>query len=383
MTTTEQLRLDGQVAAPDGPIDLSGMYLMHRAFRRDLALFVAAAGATPEHDRACWTRLSARWDLFTRVLHKHHTGEDAGLWPLLRERVTGPADAAVLDAMAAEHERLDPLLARCADGFAVMAATGDEADRAGLRSLAAETRDALEAHLAHEEGDAMALVQAHLSPADWERVDREHFASAYGLREVPAVLGWVLDGLPDDVARRLPGAGPVLLHAGRVFARRFARAESRTFRHVLGAPPLTAGDRLLVRVSRTVAAAHTALFRATGGRAGNRFRGGDVLLLTVTGRRSGRQFTTPLLYLRDGADLVVAASNGGIDAEPQWWRNLLADPRATVEVGDRSTAVTAEEVQDPERAVLWDRLAERLPAYDGYQAGVGRRIAVVRLRPTG
>ena len=66
-----------------------------------------------------------------------------------------------------------------------------------------------------------------------------------------------------------------------------------------------------------------------------RFRGGDVVLLTHRGRRSGRTFTTPLLHVRDGDDIVVTASNGGVDAEPQWWLNLQADPYGEVEVRGR------------------------------------------------
>lgn len=381
MTVAEQLALPGQAAAPAGDIDLAGMYLMHHAFRRDLDLFAAATGATPEHDRACWARLAARWALLADVLHKHHRGEDEGLWPLLRERATGSDAPAVLDAMADEHERIDPLLAACADGLATMAAGGDGADRERLHTNTSALREALGAHLVHEERDAMALVQAHLSVADWERVDREHFAAAYRPRDVPAVLGWVLDGLPDDAARRLPGANPVLLRVGAALARRSARSDRRTFRHVLGTPPTTLGDRVLTRVSRRAAATHTALLRVTGGRAGRRFRGGDVLLLTVTGRRSRQPFTVPLMYLRDGDTFVVAASNGGIDREPQWWCNLRADPRGSVEINGVPVPVTAEEVQGPERAELWVRLVASLPDYERYQSGVGRRIAVVALRP--
>src|SRR5829696_1505106 len=100
-----QLLLPGQAAAPDGPIDLVAMYVMHRAFRRDLDAFVAAAAGTPAGDRPRWARLARRFALFAKVLHKHHHGEDVGLWPLLRDR---GADPAVLDALEAEHAGIDP-----------------------------------------------------------------------------------------------------------------------------------------------------------------------------------------------------------------------------------------------------------------------------------
>jgi deazaflavin-dependent oxidoreductase (nitroreductase family) len=142
-------------------------------------------------------------------------------------------------------------------------------------------------------------------------------------------------------------------------------------------------DRVLTTVSRHVGAAHTRVLRRTGWRVGARWMGGDVLLLTHTGRRSGTAFTTPVLHVRDGADYVVAASNGGIDREPQWWLNLQADPRGTAEVGGRRTEVVASQVADADRQRLWDALMARCANYDKYQASVSRRIALVRLSPVG
>jgi F420H(2)-dependent quinone reductase len=77
----------------------------------------------------------------------------------------------------------------------------------------------------------------------------------------------------------------------------------------------TRTDRVLTVVSRTVAGWHVQLNRRSRGRLGNRFRGGQVLLLNHRGRRSGASYTTPVAYARDGEDYVVAASNGGIDLE--------------------------------------------------------------------
>ena len=112
-----------------------------------------------------------------------------------------------------------------------------------------------------------------------------------------------------------------------------------------------------------------------------RFRGGDLLYLTTTGRTSGARRTVPLLYVRDGDDYVVAASNGGADWQPGWWLNLQADPHGVAKVGSNELAVTGAEVEEPERSELWRRLGDQLDAYDGYQSKVRRRIAVVRLVP--
>src|SRR4051812_18795604 len=148
-----QLIFPGQAAAPDGPVDLAGMYLMHRGFRRDLHAFATATAATPLGDLRRWQRLARRFRLFASILHKHHHGEDVGLWPLLHER---GADQTVLDALEAEHGGIDPLLRTCTEDLAVLdAGTGDDTTRERLVSCTARLRDALCAHLAHEERDGM------------------------------------------------------------------------------------------------------------------------------------------------------------------------------------------------------------------------------------
>jgi deazaflavin-dependent oxidoreductase (nitroreductase family) len=126
-------------------------------------------------------------------------------------------------------------------------------------------------------------------------------------------------------------------------------------------------------------AAHRAVYRATGGRVGKRMGKAPVLLLTTTGRTSGRERTIPLLFLADGAGWIVVASNGGRDEHPAWWRDLLAKSAATVEVGKVRTAVSASEVEGPERERLWAKLAEMFPNYDEYRKKTERATPVVRL----
>jgi deazaflavin-dependent oxidoreductase (nitroreductase family) len=145
----------------------------------------------------------------------------------------------------------------------------------------------------------------------------------------------------------------------------------------------TRKDRVLTVVSKYAAKVHVSMHRRSGGRLVRTFRGGDVVLLSHTGRSSRRVFTTPVLYVRDGADLVVAASNGGIDREPQWWLNLQADPRGAAEIGGRRTDVVASKVDEADRERLWNALMAKCPTYDDYQASVSRRISLVRLSPIG
>jgi len=213
------------------------MWVMHHGFRRDLGTFARAAAATPTEDRATWRRLYARWRLFATVLHHHHTGEDAGLWPLLLERVDAAGDRAgrsTLEAMAAEHAGIDPLLNACSVGFARLAGTADEAARTALAADLAATRDHLDRHLRHEERDAMAILQAHLQQADWQRVGEEFFDPASAPRDLLTVVPWVLHELPPhglDRMRQQPGVRSLLVLWRLLLRRRFERAERRTFRY--------------------------------------------------------------------------------------------------------------------------------------------------------
>jgi deazaflavin-dependent oxidoreductase (nitroreductase family) len=146
-------------------------------------------------------------------------------------------------------------------------------------------------------------------------------------------------------------------------------------------PELTGRDRRLVRTMRWFGRVHRFVLRASGGRVGARWFGGsDLVLVTVTGRTTGRRHTVPLMSLREGDDLLVVASQGGVDREPQWWRNLQVDPRATVERRRERFDVVAAQVGDDERQALWDRFVATYDGFEGYQARVRRQIAVVRLR---
>ncbi len=124
---------------------------------------------------------------------------------------------------------------------------------------------------------------------------------------------------------------------------------------------------------------HAAVYRATGGRIGRRLVDNDMLLLTTTGRISGRPHTVPLLYLRDGEDLVVIASYGGRPQHPEWYRNLLSDPVATVQILGERRSVRAETMAEDERSAWWPRIVAAYGDYAVYQSRTDRTIPVVRL----
>ncbi len=139
---------------------------------------------------------------------------------------------------------------------------------------------------------------------------------------------------------------------------------------------------LVVRLAtHYLGALHRVLYRASGGRIGARVWGLPIVLLTTTGRRSGRLRTVPLCSLRDGESYVVIASYGGLDRSPSWWLNLQDEPRATVQVGRSTLQVTAREASSDERARLWAEVTRRAPGYLGYERRTSRRIPVVLLEP--
>ncbi|WP_370240562.1 nitroreductase/quinone reductase family protein [Aeromicrobium sp.] len=146
---------------------------------------------------------------------------------------------------------------------------------------------------------------------------------------------------------------------------------------------------IVVRLIKYGAKANVAVFRATNGRIGSRWRIGagwrkpvPVLLLDHVGRRSGRRFTTPLLYLPQGENVVVVASQGGLPRNPQWFHNLVAHPDATIHLPrERARPVRARVADAGERALLWPRLVDLYADFENYAAWTDREIPVVVLEP--
>jgi F420H(2)-dependent quinone reductase len=144
----------------------------------------------------------------------------------------------------------------------------------------------------------------------------------------------------------------------------------------------TATRRLLVRTAtRYIGALHRLLYRMSGGRIGSRVWDLPVVLLTTTGRRTGKKRTVPLCSIRAGDDVVVIGSYGGLDQPPAWWLNLQANPHAEVAAGRERRAVTARNADPEERAVLWAEVTTRAPGYLEYERRTTREIPVVILQP--
>ncbi|MHB8531354.1 MAG: nitroreductase family deazaflavin-dependent oxidoreductase [Solirubrobacteraceae bacterium] len=127
---------------------------------------------------------------------------------------------------------------------------------------------------------------------------------------------------------------------------------------------------------------HTAVYRLSGGLVGHRVPGAPpMLLLDHVGARSGTRRTSPLVYARDGEDVILVASKGGYPKNPAWFHNLIANPDTTVQIGPRRRPVRARLATAAERKRLWPLVVSVYGGYEGYQRRTDREIPLVVLEP--
>ncbi|MFD6231790.1 hemerythrin domain-containing protein [Streptomyces sp. NPDC060232] len=186
-------------------IDLTTMYAMHDALRRELARLDRITIGTDRDPRHLPT--TAGWTLFKRALHAHHTAEDEALWPALRRRLARrPQDLALLEAMEAEHAAIDPLIE------AIDAALADpEVDQLRLGVLTDALTTGLAGHLEHEEDAAVPLIRRALTAEQQGHFGRVH-AQLIGL-DAPLLLPWLLDGADEPTAQKLLAPLPASVRA--------------------------------------------------------------------------------------------------------------------------------------------------------------------------
>ena len=140
-------------------------------------------------------------------------------------------------------------------------------------------------------------------------------------------------------------------------------------------------ERLRRFLIRAMSRTHGGVYRASRGRLLGRVVGMPVLLLTTTGRRSGKPRMAALTYFRDGADLVVIGSFGGSDRPPAWWLNLQRVPQASVLIAGTTSRVTARAATAEEHDRLWPLVTTTHPGYARYQERTARPIPIVMLTP--
>jgi len=185
----------------DYTLDMSMMFAMHDALRRELAQ-VGRIASGRDDNPGTLLRAALGWELLKKFLTVHHQTEDDVLWPPLRASVAGrPERTALVDALEAEHGVIDPLLA------AIDAAAADpDYGYQRFGDIVDELSAKLNAHLAHEETDGLPLIDASLTPAQWQ-----HFAQVHGERNLPDAsrfMPWLLDGARPEVLDAILGKFP-------------------------------------------------------------------------------------------------------------------------------------------------------------------------------
>ena len=187
-------------------LDMSMMFAMHEALRRELAQ-VGRIASRRDDDPARLLRAALGWELFKKFLTVHHQSEDDALWPPLRAAVAGRPDRmALADELEAEHAVIEPLLA------AIDAAAADpDYGYQRFGDIIDELSAKLTAHLAHEETDGLPLIDASLTLQQWQ-----HFAQVHGERnlpDAPTYMPWLLAGARPQVRNDILGKFPPQLLA--------------------------------------------------------------------------------------------------------------------------------------------------------------------------
>jgi hypothetical protein len=193
----------------DYKLDMSMMFAMHDALRRELAQ-VGRIASRRDDNPGKQLRAALGWELFRKFLLTHHQTEDDVLWPPLRARVAGQADRlALVDALEQEHSVIEPLLT------AIDSAAADpDYGYQRFGDIVDELSTKLSGHLAHEESDGLALIDVSLTPQEWQ-----HFAQVHGERlrdDAPMYMPWLLNGAsPQSLEAVLSKFPPPLLTAYR------------------------------------------------------------------------------------------------------------------------------------------------------------------------
>ena len=207
------------------PADTTMMGVVHDALRRDLARTETALAGTPPPDDARRAALAEHVQWMMTFLHHHHRTEDEGLWPLVRSR--NPDGAALLDNMQAQHAAVLGAMHQVEAAAARYAS--DDGARGQLQDALSQLCAVLLPHLRQEEDQAMPLVSASITDADWRRWDQSNNVKGKSLRQLGEEGHWLMDGLDadryDHLVHLVPAPVRMVLLKG--FARRYRVAARR------------------------------------------------------------------------------------------------------------------------------------------------------------
>jgi hemerythrin-like domain-containing protein len=211
----------------DKPADTTMMGVVHDALRRDLVRLQTALSGSPPPGEAQRRALAEHIDWMMDFLHRHHHGEDSGLWPLVRQRT--PQAGPLLDRMEADHAQITLAVELLRQAAGRYRASGSDLARANAAAALSALAGPLLPHLRGEEDEAMPLVSATLTDAEWRAWDHQHNVRGKSLSQLADEGHWLMDGLdPDrrDVLLHLVPA-PVRLVIVKGYARRYRAACAR------------------------------------------------------------------------------------------------------------------------------------------------------------
>jgi deazaflavin-dependent oxidoreductase (nitroreductase family) len=145
----------------------------------------------------------------------------------------------------------------------------------------------------------------------------------------------------------------------------------------------SAPSKGLRKILKVANSAHVALYRISRGKFGNKIANLPVLMITTFGRKSGKPYTNPVVYIEDGHDYLVSTSAGGMDWHPGWYLNLKSRPEARIEIGDKAFNVQSKIAESEERTRLYEKFKAASSNFMKYENGTSREIPVIRLELKG
>lgn len=214
------------MATPDSPADTRMMGIVHAALKRDLVRARDALVATPAPGERQRVALGRHVTWMLDFLHVHHSGEDAGLWPLVLRR--DPAAAPLLESMEADHGRIAPAADAAAAAARDYTATPADTARVALAAALDDLLAVLVPHLDREVAEAMPVVAASITRREWDQVEKEYFLKGKSTRELAMEGHWLIEDIDPEgyeiVVHTVPAVLRfVLIHGfGRSYRRQAA-----------------------------------------------------------------------------------------------------------------------------------------------------------------
>jgi hypothetical protein len=184
------------MTALDAPADTRMMGIVHSALQRDLLRAREVLAAQPPPEGRQRRALGAHVSWLMEFLHRHHSGEDEGLWPAVRRRNPGAGE--LLDSLEADHARIAPAAEALAEAARTYTTTTTDEPRAALLEAIDRLVEVLFPHLDREVAEAMPVVAASITAREWDEVEQKYFVGRASVRELAMEGHWLIDGIDAD-----------------------------------------------------------------------------------------------------------------------------------------------------------------------------------------